>query len=98
MLVAEPPGVAVSVTRSILGAIRAGALATVSASDSIIDATGRTEVAYAAVDGASGGAALTLSGCTVVGKVHAALLSLVSDSIVWAALAAADTLGLRPRR
>ncbi len=51
----------------------------------------RTHVAYAAVDGAGGGAALTLSGCTVVGKVHAALLSLVSDSIVWAALAAADT-------
>ena len=39
----------------------------------------------------SGGAALTLTGCTVVGKVHAALLTLVSDSIVWAALAAADT-------
>jgi hypothetical protein len=91
VLVAEPPGVAVTVTRSILGAIRAGALATVTASDSIIDATGRTEVAYAALDGAGGGAALTLSGCTVVGKVHAALLSLVSDSIVWAALAAPDT-------
>jgi hypothetical protein len=43
------------------------------------------------MDGVSGGAALTLSGCTVVGKVHATLLSLVSDSIVWAALAAADT-------
>jgi hypothetical protein len=90
-LVTEPPGVAVTVTRSILGAIRAGALATVTACDSIIDATGRTEVAYAALDGASGGAALKLSGCTVVGKVHAALLSLVSDSIVWAALAVADS-------
>ena len=29
--------------------------------------------------------ALTLQGCTVVGKVHATLLSLVSDSIFWAA-------------
>ena len=91
VLIAEPAGVAVSVTRSILGAIRADALATVAVSDSIVDATGRTHVAYSAVDGVSGGAALTLSGCTVVGKVHAALLSLVSDSIVWAALAAADT-------
>ncbi|HLN65947.1 MAG TPA: hypothetical protein VK280_01555 [Streptosporangiaceae bacterium] len=91
VLIAEPAGVAVSITRSILGAIRADALATVAVSDSIVDATGRTDVAYAAVDGVSGGAALTLSGCTVVGKVHAALLSLVSDSIVWAALAAADT-------
>jgi hypothetical protein len=91
VLIAEPAGVAVSVTRSILGAIRADALATVAVSDSIVDATERTDVAYAAVDGVSGGAALTLTGSTVVGKVHAALLSLVSDSIVWAALAAADT-------
>ena len=91
VLIAEPAGVAVTVTRSILGAIRADALATVAVSDSIVDATGRTQVAYAAVDGVSGGATLTLSGCTVVGKVHATLLSLVSDSIVWAALAAADT-------
>ena len=30
-----------------------------------------TLVAYAALDGTSGGAPLTLSGCTVVGKVHA---------------------------
>jgi hypothetical protein len=96
VLIAEPAGVAVSVTRSILGAIRADALATVAVSDSIVDATGRTQVAYAAVDGVSGGGALTLCGCTVVGKIHATLLSLVSNSIVWAALAAADpwTAGL----
>ena len=93
VLIAEPAGVAVTITRSILGAIRANALATVAVSDSIIDATDRTHIAYAAVDvdEVSGGAPLTLTGCTVVGKVHAALLSLVSDSIVWAALAAADT-------
>ena len=90
VLIAEPAGVAVSITRSILGAIRADALATVAVSDGIVDATGRTDVAYAALDGVSGGAPLTLTGCTVVGKVHAVLLSLVSDSIVWAALAAAD--------
>jgi hypothetical protein len=76
VLIAEPAGVAVTITRSILGAIRADALATVAVSDSIVDATDRTHVAYAAVDmdGVSGGAALTLSGCTVVGKVHATLL------------------------
>ena len=93
VLIVKPAGVAVSVTRSILGAIRANALATVAVSDSIIDATDRTHIAYAAadMDEVSGGAALTLSGCTVVGKVHATLLSLVSDSIVWAALGAADT-------
>ena len=39
----------------------------------------------------SGGGALTLLGCTVVGKVHATLLSLVSDSIFWGVLTAGDT-------
>jgi hypothetical protein len=39
----------------------------------------------------SGGGALTLLGCTVVGKVHATVLSLVSDSIFWGALTAGDT-------
>jgi hypothetical protein len=91
VLIVEPTDVTVTITRSILGAIRADALATVAISDSIVDATGRTDVAYAAVDGVSGGAPLTLTGCTVVGKVHAVMLSLVSDSILWAALAAVDT-------
>ena len=50
VLIAEPAGVAVTITRSILGAIRANALATVAVSDSIIDATDRTHIAYAAVD------------------------------------------------
>ena len=89
-MVAEPPGLAVQATRSIVGGIRAHPLTTVSATDSVIDANSATAVAYAALDGAAGGGALTLQGCTVVGKVHATLLSLVSDSIVWAELAVAD--------
>jgi hypothetical protein len=90
-LVAEPPGLNVVVEKSILGAIRSGTLVVVNASDSIIDATDRTNVAYAGLDGASGGGALTMLGCTVVGKVHATLLSLVSDSIFWAGLIHGDT-------
>src|SRR5262249_51186507 len=43
-----------------------------------------------ALDGASAGGALTLQGCTVIGKVHSTLLSLVSNSIVRAGLAAGD--------
>ena len=34
---------------------------------------------------------MTLQGCTVVGKVHATLLSLVSNSIIWAESPAGDT-------
>ena len=89
-LLIEPEDAQVTVARSILGAIRAPELATVSISDSIVDATDPTLVAYAALDNASGGAALTLTGCTVIGKVHASLLSLVSDSILWGALAKND--------
>jgi hypothetical protein len=90
-LVAAASGLNVEIDRSIVGAIQAATLVNVCACDSVIDATDRTQVAFAALDGASGGGALTLQGCTVVGKVHASLLTLVSDSIFWAALAAGDT-------
>jgi hypothetical protein len=90
-LVVEPAGVNVNAQRSILGAVRTTEFVVVSASDSIVDATDPTNVAYAALDGTSGGGNLTLIGCTVVGKVHATLLQLVSDSIFWAGLLAGDT-------
>ena len=83
-LVAEPSGVQIVAERTILGAIRAPEFVTANLSDCIVDATDRGLVAYAALDGQSGGGALTLQGCTVVGKVHAQVLSLVSDSIIWA--------------
>jgi hypothetical protein len=91
VLVVEPAGVKIASEFSILGALRVGELATVSLSDSVVDATDRANVAYAALDGESGGAALTMIGCTVVGKIHAEELTLVSNSIVWAALAELDT-------
>ena len=90
-LVAEPSGVQIVSEYSIVGAIQAAPLVTVSLSDSIVDATGIAGVAYSALDGASGGGALTLQGCTVVGKVHAEVLTLVSNSIVWGALAQGDS-------
>ena len=92
-LIVEPPVASVVVKRSILGAIWAAPLSTISLCDSIVDATDPANVAYAAPpnpiggsggDGGGGGA-LTLTGCTVVGTVHATLLTLVSDSIIWAA-------------
>ena len=89
-LLVEPEGASVIIENSILGAIRAAEFATISLCDSILDATDPTNVAYAALDNASGSGALTLTGCTVVGKVHASLLTLVSNSIVWGALAAGD--------
>ncbi|HET6293048.1 MAG TPA: hypothetical protein VFG33_06725, partial [Kribbella sp.] len=93
-LLVEPAGLHVIVARSILGPVRATRLVIFTASDSIIDATAPTDIAYsapdAAVDGPSGGE-LTLVGCTVIGKVHATLFTLISDSIFWAWLAPGDT-------
>jgi hypothetical protein len=90
-LIAEPPGVQIAAKSSIMGPLWAASMVTVSLCDSIVDATGNTLVAFAALDGQSGGGAATLQGCTVVGKVHAQVLTLVSNSIIWAALAPADT-------
>lgn len=90
-LVVEPPGVNVNAERSILGAVRTTEFVNVNASDSIVDATDPTNVAYAALDGTGAGGNLTLTGCTVVGKVHATLLQLISDSIFRAGLLAGDT-------
>ena len=101
-LVAESPGTGVTICRSIVGSILCTEFVSVTATDSIIDATDLatgapptrvscpTNVAYAALDGKSGGGPLTLNGCTVAGKVHSVLLSLVSNSIIWGALAEAD--------
>jgi hypothetical protein len=91
VLVAEAATTTVTVKRSILGAVRAGEFVTVSAFDSIIDSTDPTNVAVADPNGVSGVGTLTLDGCTVVGKVHAVLLRLVSNSIIWAGLLAGDT-------
>ena len=89
-LIVEPAGCTFFAERSIVGAIRADALASVVLVDSIVDACDRTHVAYSALDGDAGGAALTMDGCTIVGKVHCTVLMMASDSIFWSALAAGD--------
>ena len=76
--------VALAATNSILGAMGSNPLATVSLTNCIVDATDPANTAYAATDGTSGGAALTMNGCTVVGRVHASVLQYVSDCIFWA--------------
>jgi hypothetical protein len=96
VLIAEPAGLAVGAARCILGAVRIGRLTAFAASDSIIDATSPTGVAYRAPDGAQtgpSGGALTLVGCTVIGKIRATLFTLISDSIVWAWPSGGDARG-----
>jgi hypothetical protein len=76
--------VTLTATNSIVGGIRSNPLATVALTNCIVDATDPSYTAYAAGDDTSGGAALTMNGCTVVGRVHASVLQYVSDCIFWA--------------
>ena len=84
-------GLQVQIARSIVGAIRAHERAQVEASDSLIDATARDGVAFAALDGEAPGALLSLDACTLIGKLHSAEIGLISNSILLAALAPADS-------
>lgn len=91
----------VEITKSIVGALWIDIDSSTSVSDSIIDATSASAVAYvASVDSATqrpaAGGALTMSGCTVIGKMYASLLSLVSECIFWAELSSADTAATPP--
>ncbi|MGA8575392.1 MAG: hypothetical protein WB609_06835 [Candidatus Cybelea sp.] len=91
VLIVEPESAGVKITRAILGSIQAPLYSTITACDSILDATERTRTAFSALDGSSAGAALTLTGCTVVGRVHASALTMVCDTIFWSALPTSDS-------
>jgi hypothetical protein len=87
----ELPDIEIELERSILGALRINEHASCRAIDSIVDATARERTAFAGLDGNAPGGRLTLEACTVIGKVHAAELVLVTDSILAGELAEGDT-------
>jgi hypothetical protein len=98
---AERSELNVVIEKSILGSLWVDGRATASLTDSIVDATDPSGVAYVSVVDASTlvpqpGGTLTLQGCTVVGKVYASMLSLVSDSILWASLSSRDVASSPP--
>jgi hypothetical protein len=90
-LVIESPNVTVEIDRCILGGLRVVEGASVKISNSIIDATDETGVAYAALDGAAAGGVLEIVNCTVNGKMHTRILQLASNTIFNAALLAGDS-------
>jgi hypothetical protein len=57
----------------------------------VIDGISPTGIAFAALDDESPGAALSLTACTVIGKIHTAEVGLISNGILFARLAEADT-------
>lgn len=89
------PGVAVVIDHAISGSLRVvgGADgATVSANDSILDASASDGTVYCAPTLDAPGGALSLDACTVIGKIRASSMGLVSNSLLLAAAAAGDTL------
>ncbi len=90
-LVVGIASVAVTLASSIVGPLRIDVNSTLSATDSIIDATATTAIAYAGEDGTGPGGPLQLQQCTVVGKIHAQTLPLVSNAILLADLASGDS-------
>ena len=95
-LVAGAAGTRVAVEHSITGGIRAVLDARVHVSDSIVDATAFDGVAFAATDDAGFGATLVVEDATVIGKVKADALELVSNAILLAAVGAADDATVWP--
>ncbi|MBV7298285.1 hypothetical protein [Enterovibrio paralichthyis] len=89
-LVVEIPNVTVEIERSIIGGIRTVEGSAVAITDSIVDATSRTGIAFSALDETSHGGVLTLCETTVIGKVAARSFPLISNTILDAALAEAD--------
>jgi hypothetical protein len=97
----DNPGLAVTIAQSILGPLYLNGESTASLTDTILDAGGPTDVAIVASIDASTNApvasgALTMNGCTVIGKVYTSLFTLVSDCIFVAALAEADVSSTPP--
>jgi hypothetical protein len=89
-LVVQSARVEVSIEHSIVGGLRVHGSAALDVTDTIVDATSQTGVAYAAIDGIGAGGRLTLHATTVIGKVHAEVVPVASDTIVAARLAPGD--------
>jgi hypothetical protein len=87
------PFTTVKIERCIVGAIRSHPDALIEVSGSAIDATAADEVACAGLAGADPGAELTLTDCSVIGLVHARLLTLASNTIFFARLPSPASAG-----
>lgn len=90
-LVIEREGTTVEIDHCLLGGIRAVDDTDISMSNTLVDATSPTGVAYAALDAQGPGGGLSTVNCTLMGKVHTKRLDLASNTIFAAALAGGDS-------
>jgi hypothetical protein len=91
-VVVERAGVAVELDHAIVGALRIDPGSSVRAADSIVDANDAEALAFAAPDETAAGGELSLDACTVIGRINAREMPLISNSILLARHAAADPL------
>jgi hypothetical protein len=89
-LVAEVPDLQVEIDHCVVGGLCVVETGQVVVTDSIVDATDPTRVAFAGLNGAAAGGGLQVENTTLVGKVWTRELSLASNCIFVARLAAAD--------
>jgi len=87
-LVVESAGASVEIESCIIGGLRIAADSTIAIADSIIDANAAGGIAYAGMDPADPlqafGGELRMERCTVVGRIYADAIGLISNSIVLA--------------
>jgi hypothetical protein len=86
----EAAAVSVDIAQCVMGSIRAIDGCDVSITGSIVDAMDPTDVAYAGLDSIGPAGQLTVNNSTVIGKVHASMIALASNTIFFARLAPAD--------
>lgn len=90
-LIVEVATTQISLERSIVGAVRLATDNALAASDSAIDGMSPESVAIAGATDDEPGGLLTLSATTVIGKLRAVAMPLVTNCILHARLSAGDT-------
>ncbi len=89
-LIVESPNVTIEIESSIIGSIQVSDSSVVRVSNSIVDATRETAVAYRGLAPDEPGGELEVSNSTIIGKVHAQSLPMVTNSIFAARLLETD--------
>lgn len=89
-LYSEAQDLNIEIDNSITGPLRISAENTVTVTASIVDAGGSTEVAYANPSSHDFGAPLTITDCTIIGKVATRQMTLASNTIFLAGLGDGD--------
>lgn len=82
----------VVIDHAIVGGLRVHEGSTLTANDSIIDATQASAMAYAAADEVSPAGLLSLDACTLIGRLRATEVGTISNSLLLARPDAGDTL------